>query len=129
MALHRVRSSAQPPLLNKTSLKTIHNYLGHSLAEQAVSAYKNQFFRSELKMCGNHATDHPRVCDSPEGHTAAEGTTKESKSAQNLPTKQRKPCAGSVKYRNGDMGTLESINQIPRNTSKKGDSGNKQHAV
>lgn len=63
MALHRGRSGAQPPLLNKTSLKTIHNYLGRSLAEQMVSAYKNQFFRSELKLCGNRATDHPRVCD------------------------------------------------------------------
>lgn len=63
MALHGGRSGDQPLLLNKTSLKTIHNYLGRSLAEQVVSAYKNQFFRSELKLCGNHATDHLRVCD------------------------------------------------------------------
>lgn len=123
MALDRGRSCAQPPLLNKASLKTIHNYLGRSLAEQVVSACKNQFFRSEVKLCGNHTTDHPRVCDWLEGHTAAEGTARESKSAWTLLTEQRKACAGGVKYRKGYMGTLENIDQIP-NTPKQGDSEN-----
>lgn len=74
MALYGGRSSTQPLLLNKTSFKKNQNRITWAVPQHnrwLVGAYKNQFFRSELKLCGNHATDHPRVCTWPEDHTVA----------------------------------------------------------
>lgn len=122
MALHWGRSSTQPPLLNKTPAKLIHNHL-------AVSQQNRWLVHLKTSFSGLNSNCMVTMQQTTQGSVTGQRVTQqhrehESKAAWILLTQQRKAHAGAVKCRNSNMGTLGSIDQILKNTSKKKDSGN-----